>query len=139
MLRYKVKKFEVKERVPPDRDYNYQIVAEYFPGDGRQPIVPLALKFLKERKIYDIFIILYIFSNLILISILLLNIVAIYSLTSAQTATSKLLQDNFSHFVTAKVIYDVGKVKIIELTFSTKNKILDFFIWVKKAYVTIYV
>jgi hypothetical protein len=137
MLNHKLKKREPEERLPPDLDEQYEIIAEYRAGDEKRPIVPLLLKFLRERMLLKHILLLSLLLNIFFVTILFLNVVATLSLASAQSNVAEILANQTSNFVRARVISNIGNVKIIELTFSTKIEILDAFVWVRKAYVAV--
>jgi hypothetical protein len=137
MLDHRLKKHEPEERLPPDLDEHYEILSEYRAGDERRPIIPLLLKFLRERALLKYILFLSFILNIVFSIILLLNVIAAISLASAQSNVTGMIANNTSGFVKTKVISSVGGVKVVELTFSTGIDALDSLIWVRKAYAAV--
>jgi hypothetical protein len=137
MLDHRLKKHEPEERLPPDLDEHYEILSEYRAGDERRPIIPLLLKFLRERALLKYILFLSFILNIVFSIILLLNVIAAISLASAQSSVTGMIANNTSGFVKTKVISSVGGVKVVELTFSTGIGALDSLIWVRKAYAAV--
>jgi len=137
MLDHRLKKREPEERLPPDLDEHYEIIAEYRAGDKRRPIVPLLLKFLRERALLKYIFFLSMFLNVFIATVILVNAVAAFSLAAAQSNATGVLANQASGFVKARVISCIGDAKVIELTFSTGIEVLDTLVWVRRAYVVV--
>lgn len=136
VIRVKVRRRKVKERTPPDRDERYSIIGDYRQGDGKKAVVPLILE-VEKRRVKNLLIAALI-PNLILIFLVLINAFAIIHLEMAQSEVYRILNNQGRlPWIEVKEVLDLGQQRLLEISFSFNNKILDGLLFIRKVYIVL--
>ncbi|MEM0083038.1 MAG: hypothetical protein QXM43_00225 [Desulfurococcaceae archaeon] len=132
----KVKRREIKERLPPDLDERYVILGEYREGDGKRAVVPLILEVERKRSLSLLLVVFVL--NLVLLFLFSINVLAAFQLASAHAEVQNLMTNRTRlPWIEIREVINVGNQKLVELRFSFGIEILDNLLWIRRSYAVV--